>query len=227
MSLDERMRAAALLERERIARELHDSLAQVLGVAHLRLHALAARPSVRADEPAHREVLDLAELCHEAYADVREAILALRESTNPDRTLLEHLRAYVATFSRTSGVPTSLVVHTGAEPCLAPCAEIQVVRIIQEALTNVRKHSGASGATVTVRALPHQVECTVADDGVGFEPADALSGDGFGLTSMRERAEAAGGGLHVDSAPGRGTRVTVRVPGRGVAASAHPAEATA
>lgn len=227
MSLDERLRAAALLERERIARELHDSLAQVLGIAHLRLHALASRPSVSADEPAHREVLDLAELCHEAYADVREAILALRESTSPDRSLLEHLRSYVATFARTSGIPTTLHTDPESDPCLAPGAEIQVVRIIQEALTNVRKHACATAATVRVTALAHHVECMVTDDGVGFDAAEALAGDGFGLTSMRERAEAAGGRLVVDSALGRGTRVTVSVPGRALTASGLPVEATA
>ena len=207
-------RTAALVERERIARELHDSLAQVLGVSHLRLHALASRPSVGADERAQREVLDLADLCHEAYADVREAILALRESNKPERTLLEHLRSYVATFSRTSGIPTTLVTDADADLCLAPGAEIQVVRIIQEALTNVRKHAGATTATVAVSTGAHHVECVVSDDGVGFDTASALAGDGFGLTSMRERAESAGGRLVLDSAPGGGTRVSVHVPGR-------------
>lgn len=220
-------RTAALLERERIARELHDSLAQVLGVSHLRLHALASRPSVGADERAQREVLDLADLCHEAYADVREAILALRESNRPDRTLLEHLRSYVVTFSRTSGIPTTLVTDAdaGADLCLAPGAEIQVVRIIQEALTNVRKHAGATAATVAVSAGAHHVECVVSDDGIGFDTASALAGDGFGLTSMRERADSAGGRLVLDSAPGGGTRVSVQVPGRTLAA--RPVEAVA
>ncbi len=210
-------RTAALLERERIARELHDSLAQVLGVTHLRLHALSVRASVGADECAHREVLDLADLCHEAYADVREAILALKGSNRPDRTLLEHLRSYVATFSRTSGVPTTLVADTDADLCLAPGAEIQVVRIIQEALTNVRKHAGATAATVSVIAGAHHVECVVSDDGVGFDTASAQAGDGFGFTSMRERAESAGGRLLLESAPGAGTRVSVSVPGRTLA----------
>ncbi len=202
-------RNAALIERERIARELHDSLAQVLGVTHLKLHAVADRPSVAADEKARRDMLELADLCHEAYADVREAIMGLRDATRPDRTFREHLEDYVAAFSRTSGIPTNLILDDDAH--LSPDAEVQLLRVVQEALTNVRKHSGAERATVHLMGGSELVRVVVEDDGAGFD-LSLTRPDGFGLTSMRDRAESVAGQLDIQSQPGRGTRVVVQFP---------------
>lgn len=202
-------RNAALLERERIARELHDSLAQVLGVTHLKLHALAERPAVANDEKSHRDTLELAGLCHDAYDDVREAIMGLREATRSDRSLREHLTDYTAAFSRTSDIPTSFAADGDVR--LTPDAEVQLLRVVQEALTNVRKHSAAEHATVQLTSGEHQVRVIVADDGHGFDPA-CTRAEGFGLTSMRDRAESVAGELVIDSEPGRGTRIVATFP---------------
>lgn len=204
--------SAALLERDRIARELHDSLAQVLGVAHLRLRSIEARPVIAVDERTRAEVADLADLCREAHRDVREAILALKDAQLPQRSLLERLDDYVRLFSRTSGVPTTLEWCADRDPCLAPGAEVQVIRVIQEALTNVRKHAGARSATVLVSADATHVDFVVADDGHGFVLAGARHADGFGLTTMRERTESVGGRLRIESRTGEGTRVIVHLP---------------
>lgn len=223
--LESGRREAALVERERIARELHDSIAQVLGVTHLRLHALAGRPEVAASDRAHRETLELASICHESYRDVREAILGLKDATRSDRTLLEHLATYVAKFSASSSIPTTLHAESDDELRLPPAAEIQVIRVIQEALTNVRKHSGAAQASVRVRVADDHTLFVVEDDGTGFDP-DAVAGerDGFGLSAMRERTESVDGRLTIDSAPGHGTRVVVRLPGRRATTSLAPEE---
>ncbi|WP_282006491.1 sensor histidine kinase [Propioniciclava sinopodophylli] len=204
--------SAALLERDRIARELHDSLAQVLGVAHLRLRAVEARPSVAADERTRADVADLADLCREAHRDVREAIHGLKDAQRSDRSLLDHLEDYIRVFSRTSGVPTTLEACTERELALPPNAEVQVIRVIQEALTNIRKHAGARSARVLVRADDASVDFVIADDGQGFDVARATGGDGFGLTTMRERTESVRGRLRLESRPGEGTRVTVHLP---------------
>lgn len=204
---------ATLAERERLARELHDSLAQVLGVARLRLATLAIHPDVDPDGPVRRELDEVADLCHEAYADVRETILGLREAGQSDRSLLETLESYVHKYTRTSGVPTTLSVGVEGELRLPPGAEVQIIRVIQEALTNVRKHAGARTASVGVHAAADGVRFTVADDGRGFHlPHPADEREGYGLYAMRERAEQVGGTLVVDSRPGAGTRVTVTVP---------------
>lgn len=226
--VDGERQTAALAERERIARELHDSLAQVLGVAHLRLRGLAGSAGLQSDPPAAAEVGELADLCHEAYADVREAILGLRNAGRPDRTLLEHLDSYVAAFARTSAIDTTLVTDASSDLGLQPAAELQVIRVIQEALTNVRKHSGARRAVVRIQAARDHTEFVVEDDGAGFDAASAPHADAFGLSAMRERTASVAGRLHIDSAPGRGTRVIVRVPARpGSPVLAFPTELSA
>lgn len=205
---------AILAERERIAREMHDSLAQVLGMIHLRLRALEARPEVSATPAVAGEIGELAGQAREAYRDVREAILGLRESSRlEERGLLDGLRAYLNAYGRQAGLQASLETGLDREPDLAPRAEVQVIRVIQEALTNVRKHAEASSAVVRIVDQAEETVITVEDDGRGFDVAGVLlHRDGFGLHTMRERMELIGGSLEVDSEPGRGTRVVARVP---------------
>ena len=210
---------AILAERERIAREMHDSLAQVLGVVHLRLRALGNRVEVAQAAPVAAELIDLASLTEEAYRDVREAILGLRESSRVDRGLIDSLRVFVDKYSQQSGVKATLETALDRELALSPRAEVQVIRVIQEALTNVRKHSGASSAVVRISAGDDGTAIVVEDDGRGFDLAGSLLGrDGFGLHAMRERMELIGGTLTIDSSPGRGTRVIALMPDAAFAA---------
>ena len=210
--------AAIVAERERIAREMHDSLAQVLATCHLRLCALEGRPDVQAQPGLGDEIAALGSMTHEAYVDVREAILGLRESSHADRELLTSLRIYLEKFSHQTGLAGRLETELPDDLCLAPGAEIQVIRVIQEALTNVRKHAGASEAVVHVARDDHEVRLMVMDDGRGFDPAEVgARDDGFGLHAMRERMTLVGGSLSIHSTPGKGTRVVVRLPLPGTA----------
>ena len=211
--LENERQGAILAERERIAREMHDSLAQVLGVTHLRLRALISRPELTGATEVQGELTDLIGVCHEAYYDVREAILGLRESSRTDRALLESLRAYAEKFSRQSRIETTLDSTLDGELVLTPQCEVQVIRVIQEALTNVRKHSGARSAVVRISETPELTMFVVEDDGHGFDPGTVpAEREGFGLHSMRERTELINGRLTIDSVPGRGTRIIVGVP---------------
>ncbi|MCE1177849.1 MAG: sensor histidine kinase [Micrococcales bacterium] len=210
-------------ERDRIAREMHDSLAQVLGVTQLRLRALSGAGEL--GESARAEVDDLADLARDAYRDVREAILGLRTAGGERLTFVEALSTYVAAFSRQSGVQTTLETG-GIEPALSPTCEVEVIRVVQEALTNVRKHAGAAAATVRLTETPMSLSIVVEDDGRGFDPRVA-AGDGYGLFAMRERVAQSGGTLVVDSRPGAGTRVTVRIPSTCRVESTPAREATA
>jgi len=206
---------AVLAERGRIAREMHDSLAQVLGVTHLRLRALDAREEVRESREIAAELAALADICQEAYRDVRESILGLRGSDGAERGLLDNLSAYLAKYSQQCEIATSLDSHIEHELALSPRCEVQVIRVIQEALTNVRKHSGATSAVVRVTETGSTTTFVVEDDGHGFEPGDDQhERDGFGLYTMRERMALLNGSLRIDSAPGRGTRVIADVPER-------------
>ena len=208
---------AIVAERERIAREMHDSLAQVLGVTHLRLRALGVRDEVVGAATVAAEIADLATLAEEAYRDVREAILGLREATRLGRSFMDGLAAYLEKFSHQSGIATHLESTVEGELDLPPRVEVQLIRVIQEALTNVRKHGAASEAVVRLGDDPEGIEIVIEDDGRGFDVGGTLLGrDGFGLHTMRERVALIGGTLSIDSAPGRGTRVVAVVP------SGHP-----
>ena len=206
---------AVLAERERIAREMHDSLAQVLGVTHLRLRALDSRKEVKDNPAIEVELADLADICEEAYRDVREAILGLSASSRGAQGLLDILKTFLVKYSKQCGIETSLESDLDHELSLSPRCEVQVIRVIQEALTNVRKHSGAKSAVVRITESASTTTFVVEDDGNGFDPGSSLTDrDGFGMFTMRERMVLLNGSLTIDSAPGRGTRVIAGVPER-------------
>jgi two-component system nitrate/nitrite sensor histidine kinase NarX len=206
---------AVLNERTRIAREMHDSLAQVLGAVHLRLRMLEAAPTIAAHSDVTREVTALADVCDEAYRDVREVILGLRDSNKAFTSLDENLRAYCGKYATQSGIATEFVNRVGEGLTLSPRAEVHLIRVVQEALTNVRKHAEATRATVTVTSTDTSTVFTVTDDGRGFVGTPGGAGnDGYGLFTMRDRLALIGGSLEVTSAPGEGTRVVATVPER-------------
>lgn len=205
---------AILEERDRIAREMHDSLAQVLGYLTLRARTIRARLRPDGVETCREDLEEMAKVADEAYVDVREAILGLRESIGHGDGLAGALAQYVQKFSRQSGIATKLVIQGDKPPRFPTDVEVQLIRIIQEALTNVRKHSGARHAWVRFNLEGETGRICIQDDGRGFDQVrvpGSLAG-GFGMQMMNERAERVGGALEVDSTRGKGTRVTVRVP---------------
>jgi signal transduction histidine kinase len=212
--LDKERYAAVLEERERLSRELHDSLAQVLAYLHLKAQGTLRLLSEEKISRAQDELRDMIVQAHEAYVDVREAILDLRESLSPNSDFVSTLQGYLHKFSRQSGIPVELEVIDPPVPGLSRAAEVQLLRVIQEALTNVRKHAQADKAHVRLRHDERTLTIAVEDDGQGFE-VEALEGDDgrtFGLATMRERVERAGGEFSIDSAPRRGTRIQVIFP---------------
>jgi signal transduction histidine kinase len=215
--LHRRLQALAVTEeRERIAREMHDSLAQVLGYVNAKAQAAETLLEHGQTDRAVAQLHQLGEASRAAYADVREGILGLRTSLGEDGGFTETLRGYLEQWQGQSGVAVELltVPSDRFEPGLAPNGEVQLLRIIQEALANVRKHAGATRARVQLVLADNHLEASVEDDGVGFDP-EALGRTSlprFGLATMRERAEAVGGTLTISSTPGEGTQVVVRVP---------------
>jgi signal transduction histidine kinase len=207
-------------ERERIAREMHDSLAQVLGYVNTKAQAVEELLKLEQVERAGQQVRQLGEVARAAYADVREGILGLRTSLGPQRSFVEALREYVERWHEQSGIEAQLVLEPPDARLdrLNPGAELQLLRIVQEALANVRKHAQASCAIVRLaEESSGWIQAVVEDDGRGFDPsrARAVGSDGgphFGLSTMRERAESIGATLQVESSPGHGTRVRVRIP---------------
>lgn len=202
-------------ERERIAREMHDSLAQVLGYVNTKAQAAQALLEVDQPERAAAQIGQLAQAARDAYADVRENILGLRTSLDPQRTLVDTLRDYLERWQDQSGIVARFEMDVLEDDLkLPPLAELQLLRIIQEALANTRKHASASAVAVRFAALDGWIEATVADDGVGFDPSmiGRSTFPRFGLATMRERGESVGGSVEIDSNPDSGTRVRIRMP---------------
>jgi signal transduction histidine kinase len=213
--LHRQVRALAVTEeRERIAREMHDSIAQVLGYVNTKAQAAQTLLEKEQSERAAAQLAQLSEAAREAYADVREGILGLRTSLGEDRGFIETLRDYLDRWQGQSDVTVELQLSPPEyDPGLAPMSEVQLLRIIQEALSNVRKHADARRAWVRLRPAGTGVEVVIEDDGVGFDPDRLRRTDlpRFGLATMRERAEAVGGTFGITAVPGQGTRVTVHL----------------
>jgi signal transduction histidine kinase len=193
-------------ERARIAREVHDGLGHALVQSILRLELclrLISRDAVQAESILREEVPAI----RAAWNEGRDLAFHLRPWEPDPAGFVEGLRRHVGRFAER----TSLAVdfHTSQEHVdLPPEVELAVVRIVQEALTNVARHARAQRVIVRVAAVPGRLRVTVTDDGAGFEAAGP---GGTGLTSMRERAEKLGGSLAVRSRPGGGTTVEVEV----------------
>jgi signal transduction histidine kinase len=199
-------------ERLRISREMHDGIAQVL--AYVSTKAQAAREYLirGKSEQALEQIEQLAAAGRDVYTEVRESILALRLQPGPGRRLKETLEEFADLWERRGGTRALVTVADDLE--LPPKAELQLSRIVQEALSNIRKHARASRAQVEIAQQNSQVVATVTDDGRGFDASilTAKRTTRFGLSVMRERAEDIGGTFSIETEPGKGTQIRVTVP---------------
>lgn len=198
-------------ERNRLARELHDSVTQQLFSMSMMLQALPTlieRNPARARERAER----VYEIARTAQAEMRALIFELRPATLEEEGLAAALRKHIAAFERREGVKTHLEI--AGEPSLSQKAEQALFRIAQEALNNVSKHAHAQEVTVRLEEQNGAVRLTVTDDGVGIaETATVDTGRRtLGMSSMRERADALGGYVDVRPGPEGGTVVTAVIP---------------
>lgn len=212
--VDQQRALATLEERERVARELHDGLGQVLGYVKVQTQAARDLISIGDGRAADSHLAQLASVAQEAHIDVREYIRGAQAVTFA-KGFIGSLREHVAQFAQNSGVAARLDVSPElGDSSLEPTVQVQVVRIMQEALTNVRKHARARSVRVELIARGNEAQVTIRDDGQGFDPAQVNSDVGrrFGLRVMGERAASVGGSLEVCSASGNGTQVIFRVP---------------
>jgi signal transduction histidine kinase len=199
-------------ERLRIAHEMHDGLAQVLAYVNAKAQAVKGFMASGRNEEAARQLDQLAAAAREVYADVRESIIGLRSAAVPGRTVTDLLQDYVNTWQAHTAVQCDLRID-GA-PRLTPNAQLQLLRIVQETLANVRKHANATTVSLSIAQGDSALRVTIADDGAGFKPGELGRAElpRFGLSTMRERAETIGGSFQLDSTPGSGTRVTIELP---------------
>ncbi len=204
---------AALEERQRLARDLHDGLGQVLGYAGFQAEAARKLMNDGQAAAAAEQLARLSAITRDAQADVREFILNLRLGPSPQQPFFPALRQYLENFSMQYAIQTGLTIGDGLdERDFELDARLHIFRIIQEALSNARKHSGARSVQVAFECEDHRARVTVQDDGRGFDAGQSTVRRGVGLDFMRERVELLGGCLRIQSEPGAGTRVIVEVP---------------
>jgi signal transduction histidine kinase len=203
---DTEVEHAALEERARLSRELHDGLAQDLWLAKLKIGRLAAAPGLAPGDRALAD--DVLRAVEVGLAGARQAVMALRD-TGPTDSFGDLLERYVADVEDRFGMTVSFD-SVGDLPQLAPRTQAEVLRIVQEALSNAARHADARAVRVRVVGEGADMVVSVIDDGRGFEPARVEAGH-VGLMTMRERAALIGAELAVDSGPGAGTRVVLTV----------------
>jgi signal transduction histidine kinase len=213
--------AGTLAERQRLARDLHDTLTQ--GFASVVLLLEAAQESLARGRPVDRHIEQALRSARDNLAESRRVVWALRPRPLAEQPLPQALGQLTGRLAEETGLHAEALV-TGTSRRLPGHVEEALLRVAQEALANVRKHAAASRVTLTLSYLEDAVTLDVADDGVGFEQAAAATAaGGLGLRAMRERVEGLGGRLVVESAPGEGTTIAVEVPAPAGDAQVQPA----
>jgi two-component system nitrate/nitrite sensor histidine kinase NarX len=214
----EHLRAAVLHERQMLAGDVHDAVAQTLYYMKMRLPLLHDAIVQHDDQHALKYHADLRQAVSDAHASLREILTHYRTRMNP-QGLLHAVRALQAGYRERTGIELVLDIRV-ADLCLTVDQELQVFHIVQESLANVSKHSGARRAVVRIEAGAQQLEILIEDDGEGLRPG--LGGGNephFGLEIMRERAQRLGGSLNLQTRKEGGTRVHLRMPYAGSEAS--------
>ncbi|GIK39096.1 MAG: histidine kinase [Chloroflexota bacterium] len=209
--------AAALAEREGLAAELHDHLAQTLGLLNLKTDRLGELLTGGHTAAARAELEAIKPTISGAYGQLRATLVSLcQPATDPavasGHLLVEELTTCVADFRAATHLPADLIIADPAAQPGPPALQKQILHIVREALTNIRRHAQAQQVWVRVEQVEGEARFTIEDDGHGFDPASSQGENHLGLTLMRARAERSGGRLVIDSAPGVGTKVIVCFP---------------
>jgi len=213
--------AGMLAERQRLARDLHDTLTQ--GFASVVLLLEAAEESLATGRPVDRHIQQALRSARDNLAESRRVVWALRPRPLAEQPLTQALQELTGRLAEETGLHAETVVSGTVRP-LGAHVEEALLRVGQEALANVRKHAAASRATLTLSYLDDVVTLDVADDGVGFDQAETVAAaGGLGLRAMGERVAVLRGSLVIESEPGEGTAIAVELPAR---ADDDPAEPT-
>jgi PAS domain S-box-containing protein len=200
-------------ERRSLARELHDRVGQSLMALKLNLTIVQGEITRGYTEQLGRRLADSIQLVAEVIALVRDVMSNLRPTILDDYGLESALRTYVNEFQTRYGIPVQLETQAPPLPRLDSSIEITLLRIAQEALTNIARHAQASQALLSLRLHENQVSLTIEDDGIGIPSQEgATRPRSHGLKIMQERAEALEGSLNVSSTPGNGTRIEALIP---------------
>ena len=203
------MRVTLMDERQMLANEIHDSLAQTLAYMKMRLALLHESVQEGDCNLSFRYMNDVSEALDTAYSSLRELLSQFRNRMDP-RGLIPAIEDLAATFQKRTGVVIELDNRV-ADPVLTPDQEVQVFHIVQEALANVHKHASAQRVTITFSLDGGEYRLSVEDNGIGMK-GDEPPPMHFGLSIMRERAGRLSGRIDYQSRPGEGTTVSLSFP---------------
>jgi len=204
--------AAALAEREQLAADLHDNLAQTLSYTRLKLGQLEEKIT---GDPALGELVELEQIegaIDSAYQQVRAALVGLLKPPPAIDDFTRKLSASVEYFRDAYGLPVELTISDPALLAQPPLRQDQILHFVREALSNVQRHARARHVWVRVEQVNDSARFTVEDDGAGFDPQAPVGKNNFGLRIMRTRIERSGGEFSLSSAPGKGARITASFP---------------
>lgn len=204
--------AASLAERERLAADLHDNLAQTLGAINLSVDQLIHDMADGEDEKARLRTVEMQTHLKQAYVQVRIALTGLREMPPEAGSFMVDVQSLLADFETQSGLPIQLMMDESVGEVLTAVTQKQALHIIREALTNSHRHAHASQGHITIARENGCVRLSIADNGIGFDPDQVNSQNHLGLTIMRTRAERSQGQFAIQSTPGKGTCITVTLP---------------
>ncbi|MCX7708845.1 MAG: sensor histidine kinase [Clostridia bacterium] len=202
-------------ERQRVAREIHDGPAQSMSNVVLKAEICEKLIGVDIDK-TRDELRHLKRIVRESLQDVRKIIYNLRPMSLDDLGLVPTLQRHLVTFQEETGIAVSFKTR-GVYDDIRPVISLTVFRIVQEAMTNIKKHANAQNAVVNLEFLDRELKLYVYDDGKGFKPDEVKTksddiNSGFGLFSMKERVQLLDGNIEIASEPGKGTRINIVIP---------------
>ncbi len=207
--MEQERQAGILEERNRIAREIHDTLAQGLTGIAIQMEAAEDALNTSPEQVIHH-IARAKQLAHESLAEARRSVRALRPQALDAHDLQAALEQCAHQITHGTTLQAEFILEGVAFPLPAE-DETDLLRIGQEALTNCLKHAQADHVTLKLVFAPTQIELSIRDDGRGFDPHQ-INMHGFGLMGIKERARRLGGEVEIDTAPGQGTRVRVTLP---------------
>lgn len=201
--------AGILDERQRMAREIHDTIAQ--GLTGVVTQVEAIHQCWDDDVEVRRRLDVVGDLARQSLAEARRSVQAIRPAPLDDSRLPGALADVASRWSEINGLPVA--IHTAGERrSLRPDVEVTMLRVAQEALANISKHAAATRVGVTLTFMDDSVTLDVRDDGIGFDKDTAIGTQSFGLAAMQQRVEQAHGAMEIESGPGEGTAISVHIP---------------
>lgn len=201
--------AGVLDERQRMAREIHDTIAQ--GLTGVITQIEAVNQSWNDEDEMRRHLNTASDLARESLADARRSVQAMRPAPLDESRLPEAIGEVVARWSEQTGVAVAYAT-VGDRHLLRPEVEVTLLRAAQEGLANVAKHAAASRVGITLTFMDNSVSLDVRDDGTGFDPRTTVGEASFGLAAMKQRVADLEGELELESTPGEGTAISVQIP---------------